>query len=160
MNQPLVQATAALVTLLVVAAIVAALRAALDDRLNTLGRQLLCPICVGVLLTWVGLLVARGLGLPVDPTLLGALLGASAVGIVSQLEKNWWQRRGYLVWKTLAISAGLAAAWSTATRHWWILAGAVAAWILVTGAFAARRVATAAPTGRQAQIQEQMKNCC
>ncbi|MFO0702332.1 MAG: hypothetical protein U0514_00400 [Candidatus Andersenbacteria bacterium] len=157
MSEPLTQAALALVGILSVAAGVGALRVRLDHRLNTFGRQLLCPICVCVSLTWVGLLIARGVGVVVDVTLLGVLLGASAVGIVSQLEKHWWQRRGYLAWKTLATSAGLAAAYGLATERWLVLGGALGAWLFVTAAFAARATPT---SGHAAEIQEQMKNCC
>lgn len=160
------QPLTALAVVLVVAGGVALVRRLLGKRLQRpLTRQLLCPICLGVVATWVGLLVVRVLGVAVDPILLGVLLAGSAVGIVGQLEKYWWQRRGYLLWKTGAVIAGLAGAYALASEHWLALAISGGGWLAVTllfwlGSQAPRPVSGPAPTSHEAQLRERMKQCC
>lgn len=52
----------------------------------------LCPVCAGVLLTWVILLVAFFMGASVDPLAIGVLMGMSVTGAMSKLEMRWKQK--------------------------------------------------------------------
>ncbi len=53
----------------------------------------ICPLCVGVSLTWIGLLIARSQGFVFDQTIIAVLIGESIVGLYHLIEKrtkeNW-----------------------------------------------------------------------
>src|SRR3990167_10670606 len=122
-----------LASVLGVASVVGLIRILIGvKKRSQLVRQLLCPICVGVVVTWTWLLVVRFLGVDVAPQLLGVLLGGSAVGFVWQLEKYWGLRRGYLVWKVLAITAGLFGAYLLSIQNRWSALAAIFSLLVVT----------------------------
>jgi len=84
-------------------------------------RVPLCPICLGVGGTWLWMLIGRSLGYSVDAAMLSILLGGSVVGIAFQVERRLPQGRSPLLWKTLFIPAGFAAAYALAAAQWSLL---------------------------------------
>jgi len=120
-----------------------------------------CPICAGVGGTWLWLLVAREFGVAVDTTILSVLLGASVVGIASQLEKHLPSGRSVLLWKTLFIPPGLAGAYALAIQRWGVAVAitvalaALAAWFLRIA-----RTAGSEPNEQVEALARKMKNCC
>jgi hypothetical protein len=123
-------------------------------------RLPLCPICIGVVGTWLWMLGARFAGLPIDGAMLGILLGASVVGIANQIEPHLAPRRSRLLWKTLALPIGIAAAYGVAAQAWTLAALAalalafLAAWFVLPGS----RVRNGEPVVKE--LEEQMKRCC
>ncbi len=123
-------------------------------------RFTLCPICFGVAATWLWMLGARFAGFPVDATMLAVLLGASVVGIADQLESRL--PRGYspLLWKTLTLPVGFAAAYGLAAEHWNVTAVAALALVLLAALFLLPRRPAAADGAVVDKLEQQMKNCC
>src|SRR3989344_3947912 len=72
-----------------------------------------CPICAGVFLTWVGLIIAHTIGYQVDLVIPALLMGGSVVGVAYQLEKKFKDLPAgrILLWKVLFIPAGFVVAY-------------------------------------------------
>lgn len=147
--------TSVLIPVLSILAIAAAAWAA-----NRMLRVSLCPICLGVGGTWLWMLAARHLGAPFDTSMLPVLLGGSAVGVAYQLEKRLPPGRSALLWKSLFIPAGLAAAHGIALPDWTVLAAAAAAALALTLVFFIPPRAQAQDSAAVEKLQEQMKKCC
>ncbi len=123
-------------------------------------RLPLCPICAGVTGTWSWMLIARHFGIAVDASMLATLLGGSVVGIAYQLERRLAGARSPLLWKTLFIPAGFAAAYGLAVAHWALLATALVVLVLLAAYFLwPRGNATTSSTTVQ-ELERKMKNCC
>src|SRR3989344_6235600 len=73
----------------------------------------ICPICAGVFLTWVWLIVAHIFGYQINLVVPSLLMGGSVVGIAYQLEKKFRNLSAgkILLWKMLFIPAGFVAAY-------------------------------------------------
>src|SRR5690349_11438156 len=56
-----------------------------------------CPLCTGVLVTWVWLLIVLYTGGRADPLIPAVLMGGSAVGIANAATKHMEQRRASVV---------------------------------------------------------------
>ncbi|MEK7608746.1 MAG: hypothetical protein AAB495_04155 [Patescibacteria group bacterium] len=93
----------------------------------------ICAICVGTAGTWIVLLTLRAYGFAVDPIVIAALLGGSAVGIAYQGDKMLAQKKSSLLWKMLFIPTGFVAAYALVSELW--LFGVLVIFILVTIAF-------------------------
>ncbi len=123
-------------------------------------RVPVCPICLGVGGTWLWMLVARHYGVEFDSTMLAVLLGASAVGVAYQLEKRLPEGRSALLWKSLFIPFGLAAAYGVALPNWTVLAAAAVVLLIVAGIFLAPVQAEPKDSAAVGKLREQMKKCC
>ena len=123
-------------------------------------RAPVCPVCMGVGGTWLWMLVARHLGLAFDTSMLPVLLGGSAVGIAYQVERRLPEGRSALLWKSLFIPFGLAAAYGVSLPNWTVLAAASVALAIVTGIFFAHPQAAPRDSAAIEKLQEQMKKCC
>jgi hypothetical protein len=51
-------------------------------------RLKFCAVCVTISLTWLTLLIAWLVGYPIDPMLIGVLMGESVVGLYYLIEKK------------------------------------------------------------------------
>ncbi|MBE0627909.1 MAG: hypothetical protein IH606_24205 [Burkholderiales bacterium] len=120
----------------------------------------ICPICSGVAGTWLWMLVARHYGVTVDTSMLSALLGGSAVGIAYQLEKRVDGARSQLLWKTLFIPAGFAAAYALVASQWALLAAALLALSLLMAYFLWPHGGETAASAAVRELESKMKNCC
>jgi hypothetical protein len=120
----------------------------------------LCPICTGVALTWLWMLVARYLGVAVDAAMLSILLGGSVVGIAYQLEKRLAGTRSPLLWKTLFIPVGFAAAYGLVAAQWAMLAAALLVLLLLSAYFLWPRASVTTPSDAVQDLESKMKNCC
>ncbi len=120
----------------------------------------LCPICAGVAGTWLWMVVARQFGFAVDASMLPTLLGGSVVGIAYQLERRLAKRRSQLLWKTLFIPAGFAAAYALAAAHWALLAMALVVLLLLTACFLLPRGSAKTSSATVQELENKMKNCC
>lgn len=123
-------------------------------------RLPLCPICSGVAGTWLWMVLARHFGFAVDAVMLPTLLGGSVVGIAYQLEKRLAGGRSALLWKTLFIPAGFAAAYALAMAQWVLLAIALVALLLLTACFLWPQAGATASSSAVQDLETKMKNCC
>jgi len=115
-------------------------------------KRNLCPICVGVSLTWLWLLIGQWSGQlrAADYQLPTAILmGGTVVGLMSKLEK-FITPRLILVWKTAFVISGFLTMYSLLTGGWLIF---------TTGIILAL-VVTLVSLPRSKEIEEKMKNCC
>lgn len=120
----------------------------------------LCPICSGVAGTWLWMLVARHYGVAVDASMLSTLLGGSVVGIAYQLEKRLAGGRSQLLWKTLFIPVGFAAAYALVASQWALLAAPVLALLLLMAYFLWPRAGEPVSSAAVQDLESKMKNCC
>lgn len=119
----------------------------------------ICPVCIGISGTWLGLLAARSAGFAVDATVLGILLGATVLGVVQWRAEQLRQGSSALLWKALAIPIGSAAAYGLAAGLWSTAALAGLAFALLALAFQASRQAPE-DSAAVSQLEERMKRCC
>ncbi|MEK7437530.1 MAG: hypothetical protein AAB150_11650 [Pseudomonadota bacterium] len=120
----------------------------------------LCPICTGVTGTWAWMLIARHYGVAVDAAMLSTLLGGSVVGISYQLEKRLARGRSALLWKTLFIPIGFAAAYALVLAQWIMLAAALLALLLLMAYFLWPQGGATPPSSAVQDLESKMKNCC
>ncbi len=123
-------------------------------------RVPLCPICLGVGGTWLWMLIARYFGVAFDTSMLPVLLGGSAVGVAYQLEKRLPRGRSALLWKSLSIPAGLAAAYGVALPDWTLFAAALVALLILSVIFFVPPRLQANDGATVDKLAEQMKKCC
>lgn len=134
--------------------------AALAWAASRMLRVPLCPICAGVAGTWLWMVVARHFGFAVDISMLPTLLGGSVVGVAYQLERRLAKGRSPLLWKTLFIPAGFAAAYALAVAHWALLATVLVALLLLTAYFLLPRGSAKTSSSAVQALESKMKNCC
>ena len=119
-----------------------------------------CPICLGVGGTWLWMLAARFAGFPIDATMLAVLLGASVVGIAAQLETRLPRGCSPLLWKTLVLPAGFAAAYGLVAERWIVAATAALALVLLAALFLLPRRLTGTDEAIIKKLEQEMKKCC
>ncbi len=119
-----------------------------------------CPICIGVAGTWLWMLAVRLAGFAFDASMLAILLGGSVVGIAYQLEKHLPQGRSPLLWKTLFLPIGFAAAYGVAIPHWSLLAVASVALMVLTTVFFVQCRHSEKNSAAVAKLERDMKKCC
>ncbi len=119
-----------------------------------------CPICVGVAGTWLWMLAARLAGFAFDASMLAILLGGSVVGIAYQLEKHLPRGRSPLIWKTLILPTGFAAAYGLTVPQWSLLAMAGAALLLLTAVFFVPPRRSEKNSAAVEKLERDMKKCC
>lgn len=127
------------------------------------GRYLrfpVCPICVGVAGTWIGMLGARFVGIAINDVMLGILLGGSVVGIAYQLEKRLPQGRSQLLWKSLFFPVGFAAAYGIVAANWALAATAAAVLLALSAMLFLPHRLSETNDVTVGKLEEQMKKCC
>ncbi len=78
----------------------------------------LCPICLGVSLTWLGLLLAYAAGYSVDLTVVAIMMGGSTVGLSYKVKELWPPLRRVLWWRFLFVPAGFATVYFLIMHRW------------------------------------------
>ena len=82
------------------------------------------------------------------------------VGIAYQLEKRLAGTRSPLLWKTLFIPAGFAAAYGLVVAHWALLAGALVVLVLLMAYFLWPHASAKPASSTVQDLESKMKNCC
>jgi len=123
-------------------------------------RVPICPICLGVGGTWLGMVIVRSLGYAVDTTMLAILLGGSVAGIAYQVEKRLPQGGSPLLWKTLFIPAGFVAAYALAAPRWTLFAVTSAVLVLLTAFFLLPPGALREKSETVEELKKKMQECC
>ena len=132
-----------------------------------------CPICAGVLGTWVGLIIVYLSGHTIDLAVPALLMGGSVVGIVYQFEKKLPEGKSPLLFKTFLIPAGFIAAYSILAQWWSVFLVALIFLLGMSFIFLSpkrnlnsRKEAATAPEGNKShslkreELENKMKNCC
>lgn len=119
-----------------------------------------CPICVGVAGTWLWMVAAGLAGFAFDASMLAILLGGSVVGTAYQLEKRLARGRSPLLWKTLCLPIGFAAAYGVAVSHWSLLAIGSAGLLLLTAVFFMPRRHSEKNSTAVEKLKREMEKCC
>ena len=124
----------------------------------------LCPVCIGVSGTWMGLLVASGMDYGVDPRLSAVLLGGSVVGLAGLGEKHFAtvSPNRLLLWKTVFVTVGFATAYALTQFRWPLVISGAAALGALFGllVFFKARKTDPEHSERVEAIKAQMKHCC
>lgn len=123
-------------------------------------RIAICPICVGVSGTWLLMLGARQIGIPVDTVMLAVFVGASVVGGAHWIERRLPPERSPLLWKALALPAGFIAAYGLAAPRWVLAASGAVAFAVLSTLFLRPWRTVAADPAAIAQLEDRMKRCC
>jgi hypothetical protein len=123
-------------------------------------RAALCPVCIGVSGTWVGLLVARLAGAAVDPVVLGILLGSTVLGLTQWQAERLPPGRGALLWKTTALAAGFGAAYGIVAERWLFASAAALALALAAALFRTSPEVRGPASEAASRLEERLKRCC
>lgn len=144
--------TIAIVSILILTAVFAALRKFRVIKI--------CPICAGVTSTWLWILAGMYVGLLDAESwqLVAAIaMGGSVVGAAYRLEKHLAPHRSSLLWKTLFIPAGFAAAYFLLQFHMpAFIAGAVGIGIIALVFLHWGNGKSPATK----ELEEKLKQCC
>ena len=123
-----------------------------------------CPICTGVSLTWIWLMIAHGVGYPIALEIPALLMGGSVVGLAYQLEKKLPMRSGGLrkplLWKTIFISTGFIVAYSLMAREWVTLIVSFVLLLLISLVFFLKPKEQSTKSEIAEDLKNKMKNCC
>lgn len=122
-------------------------------------RMLFCPICVGVSVTWIWMLVRYHSGALIDPAVLALLMGGTVVGLAYRAEPRLNPARSALLWKVLFIPLGFVGMFSLIKAEWLLAGGSALALVLIFFAFA-KRIKEHPPEQRVEEIEEKLKQCC
>ncbi len=123
--------------------------------LNKFLRFKICPICAGVFLTWLGLLILKFLNYSFDFLILALLMGGSVVGIVYKLGENIKSDKNLFLWKLIAIPLGFLGFYNLIYFRllWFILAAffVVILFFILKNNYNNQKVE---------EIEKKLKNCC
>ena len=122
----------------------------------------LCPICAGVSLTWLGLLLLRYTGNVVDTVALGILMGGSVVGMAYTVDKKIENARLAMIWKLLFIPAGFGAVyaliyfWSVVSALLIVYLGLITVWFTRHS----HKQFSAPKDEQRKKIEDELTKCC
>jgi hypothetical protein len=123
----------------------------------------ICPICVGVSLTWLWMLIGQWIDKlsMVDYQLpMAMLMGGTVVGGMSKLEKLI-EPKFVLVWKTVFVTSGFLAMYSLVTGHWLILTVGIIVAGFATLASKLEKIEKHKKESEEIKgLKDKMKNCC
>lgn len=125
---------------------------------NKKTKKKFCPICAGVVFTWLWLLIGVFLGfLAVDKYQLitGILMGGTIVGAMSKLEKLI-EQKFILIWKTLFTISGFMMVYGLLSIDWTFFLVSAILIIIFTFVFKTKEISVEI----NKEIEEKMKNCC
>lgn len=141
---------------------------------NRVFKTLICPICAGVSLTWLWLLVAMWLGvIPYSQFVIPAalLMGGSVVGIAYQSAPHRPPSLTKFTWLTWLVLAGFGLAYGLLTLSWMIIgaSGLLGLGLLLYGLLSrpqAKEGRTFLSPAKQSQaktaqeLEKELEECC
>src|SRR3989344_8267180 len=120
-----------------------------------------CPICAGVFLTWLWMLVGMFLGLLSTENyqlITAVLMGGTVVGLMSKLEQ-FIKPKFVLIWKALFVALGFVAVYSLISVDWIIFLVGVILAVAFTFAFKIPKVRQEnQESEKRKELEEKMKN--
>ncbi len=123
----------------------------------------ICPICVGVFLTWVGIFVASVFNILSSSFYqlpIAILMGGTVVGLMYKLEKHI-KIKFILIWKIIFVIIGFFIVYNLVIRDW--LASIIGIFLITTITFLFKKIIQTKSLKRLESlkdIKEKMKNCC
>lgn len=125
-------------------------------------RSTLCPICVGVSVTWAILLAYSFMYPGVDLRVVAILMGGSIVGIAYKSEEFLPNHRSPMFWKALVIPCGFVLVFSVIDRAWWMTMTSGAGLTIIALWFFMPWLTTRTQTHTEKikSLEEKMKKCC
>lgn len=124
----------------------------------------ICPICAGVFLTWLWLIVGMKLNLLSTTNyelLAGILMGGTVVGLMTKLEKHI-KLQFVLWWKTIFVLSGFTVVYSLLSSQWIFFTIALGVMSICT--FICTIKKETEPSQLEStelkKAEEKMKNCC
>lgn len=131
--------------------------------LNKIFKTKICPICGGVSLTWILLILAKYSGYEIDILVPAILMGGTVVGVAYSSEKFLLNGAYSLLWKTLFIPAGFLAVYSFFSMPMrFFLVSLFPVLIIVLFFFVPNIIYSKEKeiSKDKKNIQEKLKNCC
>lgn len=122
-----------------------------------------CPVCIGVSMSWLWVLISRHAGWLTDPrwvTVAAILVGGSAAGIAERLSQDLAERRRMPA-KLAIIAVGFAVAYA-AVRSWTGIVIAIAVLVVVALTLARRGHHGSATATKQTtdELKRKLEQCC
>ena len=127
---------------------------------NRVAKKNFCPICLGVMGTWISLLLMRFLGQDVEPAILALLLGASTVGVGYQGAKYLKKESEQLIFKIFSVVTGLVISYGVVYSDWKIIIFGVVAALSGSLYFLKLPAPKAKDVKHVEKIVKQLDNCC
>jgi hypothetical protein len=118
-----------------------------------------CPVCAGVFITWMWLVIAHTIGYQIDLVVPALLMGGSVVGIAYQTErklKNLPAGR-IIFWKILFIPSGFAAAYGILEQLSTVLVVAII-FLLMVSLLLVKKTNTRNESA--SGLEKKMEDCC
>jgi len=126
-------------------------------------KRNICPICVGVSLTWLWTLIGQWSGelSAADYQLPTAILmGGTVVGAMAKLER-FIEPNFVLVWKTVFAVSGFLAVFCLVTNNWPVLIVGIIGTVVATLAGKKRKAEEIKPMTEKIEgLKNKMENCC
>ena len=122
-----------------------------------------CPICAGVFLTWVWLIIAYTIGYQINLAIPALLMGGSVVGIAYQLEKKFRNLSAgrILLWKVFFIPAGFIAAYGILEQLPAVFLLAIVLLLLISFVLLSSKDSTKnSHLETVGDIEKKMEDCC
>lgn len=123
----------------------------------------MCPICGGVLLTWLWMLLGIYLGelLITDYQLpIAILAGGTIVGLMLKLETSI-KMNFVLLWKTIFVISGFTAIYGLISFDWVIFSVSIFFAIIFTLVFKTQKLEEQKyKRDNSEELEEKLKNCC
>ncbi|OGE86498.1 MAG: hypothetical protein A3J48_00015 [Candidatus Doudnabacteria bacterium RIFCSPHIGHO2_02_FULL_46_11] len=119
----------------------------------------ICPICAGVALTWIWLILAYFTGYNFDPMVIAMLMGGSVVGLAYAADKKI-NKQPSLLFKSVFIPAGFAAAYSIISKNWPIFILGLIIMAIIYFMFVKNSTGGPKTNERALEIKDKLKNCC
>lgn len=129
-------------------------------------RIKICPICIGVFMTWfilyIGLLSGK-LNM-VFQIPVAMMMGASVVGTAFAVEKKLKKQETFLVWKTLFISFGFGFMYNLISFNWvYVVLFAISLSIVIIFFLSFKNKEKKdfyEKNKKEQNLEERFKNCC
>ena len=154
----------AAVSILLITGMVWAIKKTFAEKFFANAAKWICPLCLGVLSTWLGFLVAHYLGRTIDLQIVAIMMGGSVVGFTYYLEKKIESARFMNTWKTIFVVTGFLAVYYLLKENW--------PWLIAAGIIETVSIAVIVGLGRGggkdknkssdsvARLKKQMEDCC
>lgn len=123
----------------------------------------LCPVCLGVSLTWFWMLLAIWSGWSADPLIPAILMGGSSVGAALKFSEGIKKPLIALRWKTIFIVSGFGLTYGIIVGSWlwgWLFALILAGLIIWLILYRGRQTRHSRSDSRTERIEKELEECC
>jgi len=125
---------------------------------NKIFKKQICPVCAGVMLTWIWMLLFYFLGYDINLTLLSLFMGGSVVGLVSKLSEKISSPQKVILYKLLFIPIEFLTFFALLNQWWFIFGAAFLINFILTLVFISNKKEF--KNSRVEEIENELKNCC